>query len=87
MLGVGLILSILVLGKRLRAIGIDTAIGSTVTLLAIIFGVVGSKLRRDSTSSPKNSARTGRSRAGENTSTMPPRALHCPTSTTLSTRS
>ena len=49
--------------------------------------VVGSKSRIDSTSSPKNSSRVGAAWVGENTSTMPPRALHCPTSTTVSTRS
>jgi hypothetical protein len=49
--------------------------------------VVGSNRRIDSTSSPKNSRRTGRAWLGTNTSTMPPRTLHCPTSTTVSTRS
>jgi len=63
--------------------------GSTVSARsgAIERWVVGSKTRRDSTSSPTNSARTGRSWVGEKMSTMPPRTLHCPTSITVSTRS
>ena len=48
--------------------------------------VVGSNGRSDSTSSPKNSTRTGRAIAGEKMSTIPPLRLHCPTSTTASTR-
>ncbi len=48
---------------------------------------VGSNSRIDSISSPKNSTRAGLACAGEKMSTMPPRAAHCPTSTTVSTRS
>jgi phosphatidylglycerol:prolipoprotein diacylglycerol transferase len=44
MLGVGFILSSMVLGGRLRKLGMDPGVGNTITLLAIVFGVVGSKL-------------------------------------------
>jgi len=44
MLGVGFILSSMVLGGRLRKLGMDPGVGNTVTLLAIIFGVAGSKM-------------------------------------------
>jgi phosphatidylglycerol:prolipoprotein diacylglycerol transferase len=44
MLGVGFIISSMVLGRELRRRGMDPALGNTITLMAIVFGVVGSKL-------------------------------------------
>jgi phosphatidylglycerol:prolipoprotein diacylglycerol transferase len=44
MLGVGFILSSMALGNRLKRMKMDPGIGNTVTLLAIVFGVIGSKL-------------------------------------------
>jgi phosphatidylglycerol---prolipoprotein diacylglyceryl transferase len=44
MLGVGFILSSMALGNRLKQMKMDPGIGNTITLLAIVFGVVGSKL-------------------------------------------
>ena len=46
--------------------------------------VAGSNLRIDSTSSPKNSMRTGRSASGEYTSRMPPRRAYSPGISTTS---
>ena len=44
MLGVGFIISSAVLGKELRRRGMDAGLGNSITLLAIVFGVIGSKL-------------------------------------------
>lgn len=44
MLGIGFIAASMVLGKELRRRGMDPGLGNTITLLAIVFGVVGSKL-------------------------------------------
>lgn len=44
MLGIGFIAASIVLTKELRRKKIDTNLGSTITLLAVIFGVAGSKL-------------------------------------------
>ncbi len=44
MLGVGFILASIVLTKELRRKGLDPNLGSTITLLAIVFGIAGSKL-------------------------------------------
>ena len=44
MLGIGFILASIFLTKELRRKGLDSNLGSTITLLAIIFGIVGSKL-------------------------------------------
>ncbi len=44
MLGVGFILASMVLGKELRRRGMDPGLGNTLTLLAIVFGVIGAKL-------------------------------------------
>src|SRR6266850_6388240 len=44
MLGVGFILASIFLTKELRRKQLDPALGSTITLLAIVFGIAGSKL-------------------------------------------
>jgi phosphatidylglycerol:prolipoprotein diacylglycerol transferase len=44
MLGVGFIFASMVLGSQLKRMKMDPAIGNSVTLLAIVFGVIGSKL-------------------------------------------
>ncbi len=44
MLGVGFIVGSGLLSKELRRKGIDPAVGSTVTLLAVVFGIAGSKI-------------------------------------------
>jgi phosphatidylglycerol:prolipoprotein diacylglycerol transferase len=44
MLGIGFILSSIVLTRELRRKGLDPNLGSTLTLLSIIFGIAGSKL-------------------------------------------
>jgi|ERR1041384_627348 phosphatidylglycerol:prolipoprotein diacylglycerol transferase len=44
LLGVGFILASIVLTKEMRRKGLDPNLGSTVTLLAIVFGIAGSKL-------------------------------------------
>jgi phosphatidylglycerol:prolipoprotein diacylglycerol transferase len=44
MLGIGFILASIILTRELRRKGLDPNLGSTVTLLAIIFGIAGSKL-------------------------------------------
>ena len=44
MLGVGFIVASWVVGKELRRRGYDAGLGNTITLLAIVFGVIGSKL-------------------------------------------
>ncbi len=44
MLGIGFILASIFLTKELRRKGLDSNLGSTITLLAIIFGIAGSKL-------------------------------------------
>ena len=55
--------------------GDETAIGriSQLSILSIEVWVAGLKVRRDSRSSPKNSARTGNSSPGDQMSTIPPR--------------
>ena len=49
-------------------------------------GVSGSKLRMDSSVSPKKSSRTGSSMPGANRSTMPPRTAYSPASRTVAAR-
>ncbi len=44
MLGIGFIISSALLGKELRRRGMDAGLGNSITLLAIVFGVIGSKL-------------------------------------------
>jgi len=44
MLGIGFLAGSLLLTQELRRKGIDPGIGSTITLLAIVFGIVGAKL-------------------------------------------
>jgi phosphatidylglycerol:prolipoprotein diacylglycerol transferase len=44
MLGIGFILASFFLTKELRRKGLDSNLGSTITLLAIFFGITGSKL-------------------------------------------
>jgi phosphatidylglycerol---prolipoprotein diacylglyceryl transferase len=44
MLGIGFILASIVLTKELQRRGLDSNLGSTITLLAIVFGIAGSKL-------------------------------------------
>lgn len=44
LLGIGFILGSFILTKELRRKGLDPNLGSTVTLLAIVFGIAGSKL-------------------------------------------
>jgi phosphatidylglycerol:prolipoprotein diacylglycerol transferase len=44
MLGIGFIAASMVLGRELRRRGMDAGLGNTITLLAIVFGVAGSKL-------------------------------------------
>lgn len=44
MLGAGFILASMVLGGQLRRKGMEPSLGNTITLLAIVFGVAGSKL-------------------------------------------
>lgn len=44
MLGTGFILASMVLGRELRRLKLDPGLGNTLTLLAIVFGVIGSKL-------------------------------------------
>ena len=46
----------------------------------------GSNVRRDSRSSPKNSARTGMDAEGDQASSTPPRTAYCPGSVTPGTR-
>jgi len=44
MLGIGFIISSAVLGRELKRKGMDASLGNNITLLAIVFGVIGSKL-------------------------------------------
>jgi len=44
MLGIGFIIASMVLGRELRRRKMDPGLGNTITLLAIVFGVIGSKL-------------------------------------------
>lgn len=44
MLGIGFIIASILLTKELKRKGLDPNMGSTITLLAVIFGVTGSKL-------------------------------------------
>ncbi len=44
MLGVGFIVASTVLGREMKRKGMDLSMGNTITLLAIVFGVIGSKL-------------------------------------------
>lgn len=44
MLGIGFIIASGVLGRELRRRGMDAGLGNSITLLAIVFGVAGSKL-------------------------------------------
>lgn len=44
MLGIGFIIASILLTKELRRKGLDPNMGSTITLLSVIFGIVGSKL-------------------------------------------
>lgn len=44
MLGVGFIAASMILGRELRRRGMDASYGNTITLLAIVFGVAGSKI-------------------------------------------
>jgi phosphatidylglycerol:prolipoprotein diacylglycerol transferase len=44
MLGIGFIIASFVLTKELRRKGLDPNMGSTITLFAVIFGVIGSKM-------------------------------------------
>src|SRR5437879_9075632 len=44
MLGIGFILASIFLTKELKRKQLDPALGSTITLLAIVFGIAGSKL-------------------------------------------
>lgn len=44
MLGVGFITASVILGRELKRKGMDASMGNTITLLAIVFGVVGSKI-------------------------------------------
>src|ERR1041385_3787485 len=44
MLGIGFILACMLLTKELKRKGLDQNLGSTITLLALIFGIAGSKI-------------------------------------------
>ena len=71
-------------GRRRRAAGRRSA--STESHRSSERWVSGSNGRIDSTSSPKNSMRTGSAASGGKTSRMPPRRLNSPATSTTSTR-